>query len=245
VQRLYYKVRCSKTRLNAARRRARAVRDSRTSHRYAGAAMPLPKAEKRAFEERKRRAPHRDIRHSTVAPMTRFGRKWLWDLTLNVPLQLLGDALEGAGPPLDATPQLQEKHRFDVPRMELVLARTCAALLGFEERRVRCEVLETKFQRADRQYDAVNDAPLAPASVQVVLWSQWSAGADFVKKLPSWVEAAPPRSQPRPARNYLVTCSRGALSEAAGAFRDLEDAPTDDFQDLEDVPADEGAFTYL
>ena len=108
--------------------------------------MPLSKAEKRAFEERKKRAPHRDIHHSTVAPMTRFGRKWLWDLTLNVPLQLLGDALEGAGPPLDATPQLQEKHRFDGPRMELVLARTCAALLGLEERRVRCEVLETTPQ---------------------------------------------------------------------------------------------------
>ena len=30
----------------------------------------------------------------------------------------------------------------------------------------------------------------------------------------------PPRSAPRPARNYLVTCSRGALSEAAEAFQD-------------------------
>ena len=46
-------------------------------------------------------------------------------------------------------------------------------------------------------------------------------GAGFVKKLPSWAEHPPPRSAPRPARNYLVTCSRGALSEAAEAFQEM------------------------
>ena len=82
---------------------------------------------------------------------------------------------------------------------------------------MRCEVLETKFQTSDRQYEG---NPLAPTSVQFVLWSQWRQGAGFVKKLPSWAEHPPPRSAPRPVRNYLVTCSRGALSEAAEAFQE-------------------------
>ena len=98
------------------------------------------------------------------------------------------------------------------------MAKICADLLNLEPHRMRCEVLETKFQTSDRQYEG---NPLAPASVQFVLWSQWRQGAGFVKKLPSWAEHPPPRSAPRPARNYLVTCSRGALSEAAEAFQDL------------------------
>ena len=177
--------------------------------------MPLSKEAQRAWQEQ---PPKREIHHDTVAPMTRFGRKWLWDLTLNVPVHLLGEALETAAPPPDATtPYLRKKHRFDVPTMELALAKICAELLNLEPHRMRCEVLETKFQTSDRQYEGPS---LAPASVQFVLWSQWRQGAGFVKKLPSWAEHPPPRSAPRPARNYLVTCSRGALSEAAEAFQD-------------------------
>ena len=55
--------------------------------------MPLSKEAQRAWQEQ---PPRRDIHHDTVAPMTRFGRKWLWDLTLNVPVHLLAEALEGA-----------------------------------------------------------------------------------------------------------------------------------------------------
>ena len=178
--------------------------------------MPLSKEAQRAWQEK---PPRREVQHDTVAPMTRFGRKWLWDLTLNVPVHLLAEALETAAPPPDATtPYLRKKHRFDVPAMEVALAKICAELLNLEPHRMRCEVLETKFQTSDRQYEG---NPLAPASVQFVLWSQWRQGAGFVKKLPSWAEHPPPRSAPRPARNYLVTCSRGALSEAAEAFQEM------------------------
>ena len=55
--------------------------------------MPLSKEAQRAWQEQ---PPKREIHHDTVAPMTRFGRKWLWDLTLNVPVHLLAEALEGA-----------------------------------------------------------------------------------------------------------------------------------------------------
>ena len=193
--------------------------------------MPLSKEAQRAWQEK---PPRRDVHHETVGPMTRFGRKWLWDLTLNVPVHLLAEALETAAPPPDATtPYLRKKHRFDVPAMEVALAKICAELLNLEPHRMRCEVLETKFQTSDRQYEG--PAPLAPTSVQFVLWSQWRQGAGFVKKLPSWAEHPPPRSAPRPARNYLVTCSRGALAEAAEAFQDLAEP---------DLPAEGEAFTW-
>ena len=192
--------------------------------------MPLSKEAQRAWQEQ---PPRRGVHHDTVAPMTRFGRKWLWDLTLNVPVHLLAEALEGAAPPPDATtPYLRKKHRFDVPTMEVALAKICAELLNLEPHRMRCEVLETKFQTSDRQYEGPD---LAPASVQFVLWSQWRQGAGFVKNLPSWAEHPPPRSAPRPARNYLVTCSRGALSEAAEAFQDAAEP---------DLPAEGEAFTW-
>ena len=48
--------------------------------------MPLSKEAQRAWQEK---PPRREVQHDTVAPMTRFGRKWLWDLTLNVPVHLL------------------------------------------------------------------------------------------------------------------------------------------------------------
>ena len=62
--------------------------------------MPLSKEAQRAWQEK---PPRRGVHHDTVEPMTRFGRKWLWDLTLNVPVHLLGEALETPAPPPDAT----------------------------------------------------------------------------------------------------------------------------------------------
>ena len=165
--------------------------------------MPLSKEAQRAWQEK---PPRRDVHHDTVAPMTRFGRKWLWDLTLNVPVHLLAEALETAAPPPDATtPYLRKNTGLmcrrwsrlgqDLRRPPELGSRTACAARSWR-RSSRLQTASTKETRSRR------------TSVQFVLWSQWRQGAGFVKKLPSWAEHPPPRSARAAARCHLVACSR-------------------------------------
>ena len=84
--------------------------------------MPLSEAEKKAFHDRKTRATHREVTRQTVEPMVRFGRKWLWDLTMHVPLLMLENALDAKWSELG----------FDVAQMERRLCHAFCELVGVE-----------------------------------------------------------------------------------------------------------------
>lgn len=172
--------------------------------------MPITEAQREAYHRRHHVWTHREVKQEEVESMVRFGRKWLWDMTMNVPLLMLEDALDV---PWSAT-------GFDVDGMEVRLAVAAAKLMGVEPRRVRCEMLHTKFAPADPQFLlAAGDDPMPPISVQLVLWSQWTKEAATTKKRASWIPPPPPRSEPRPARNYLITASYEALIEATDHYR--------------------------
>lgn len=119
-------------------------------------------------------------------------------MTMNVPLLMLENALDV---PWSAT-------GFDISTMEQRVAAASAELMGIEPHRVHCELLHTKFAPADPQFVlAPGDDPMPPIAVQLCIWSQWTKEAAKVKKTASWVPPPPPRSAPRPARNYLITAS--------------------------------------
>ena len=167
-------------------------------------------AEREAYYKRHHGVVHRPIRQETVESMVRFGRKWLWDLTMHVPLLMVENALDVPW----------SSNGFEIGDVEPRLAVAAAELLGVEPFRVQCELLHTKSAPADPQdVLAPGDDPMPPISVQLVLWSQWSKENATVKKRPSWIPPPPPRSQPRNARNYLVTASYEALQEAVDTYR--------------------------
>ena len=116
-----------------------------------------------------------------MAPMTRFWAEMALGFNLKRPGPLISGGPRGrraAAGRDDAV--LAEEASVRRAQNGARLAKICAELLNLEPHRMRCEVLETKFQTSDRQYEG--PAPLAPTSVQFVLWSQWRQGAGFVKK---------------------------------------------------------------
>ena len=162
-------------------------------------------------------------------------------MTMNVPLLMLEDALDT---PWSATGfdvegmelRLAARGRADLqsergrggarcPSLfrgygEARAQVAAAKLMGIAPHRVRCEMLRTKFAPADPQFLlAAGDDPMPPISVQLVLWSQWTKDAAAKKKRASWIAPPPPRSEPRPARNYLITASYEAILEATDHYR--------------------------
>ena len=170
----------------------------------------MSEAEREAYHKRHHGVTHREVKQETVDTMVRFGRKWLWDLTMHVPLLMVENALDV---PWSA-------NGFEISDVEPRLAAAAAELMGIEPHRVQAELLHTKFAPADPQFVlAEDDDPMPPISIQLVLWSQWSKENAYVKKRPSWIPPPPPRSKPRPARNYLITASYEALQEAVDTYR--------------------------
>ncbi|KAJ1461075.1 hypothetical protein M885DRAFT_559232 [Pelagophyceae sp. CCMP2097] len=158
--------------------------------------MPVSDGERAAYFARRSFVPRRAVPPpAPVPPLVRFGRKWLWDLTVTVSLNDLAFVLE-------AEPaELEER-----------LAVACAAIFRLPLEKITVELIDTNFAATDAhsEFERVT-------AVQLVLWSQYAAVSE--KKMASWVPLLPPRTEPRPARNYLVTASKPAVLEARKWFR--------------------------
>ena len=147
-------------------------------------------------------------------PLVRFGRHWVWEMAVTVPL--VDEVF------LDAT----EPDDFDLCER---LKQTVAGMLRLDADKVWMDLLDLKVEPPVPQLRPKDIEDLStlgsgsvdvdnrvPGSLHVVLWSQWSRAHDlrFQKKQPSWLRAKQSlRDTPRPARSYLLTVSRNALRE--------------------------------
>lgn len=149
--------------------------------------------------------PRRSVTHSHLEALTRFGRRWLWEMTLNVPLI----ALES----------------LDHSNIDLSIRQAAAAMLDLPISKLTVDLLDLKsfpsgpqvVNQIDPSINSLGSAASdigdgrATQCLQMVLWSQWTKQHATQHKLPSWVEEPPPRSKPRPARHYLLTASRPSI----------------------------------
>lgn len=144
-----------------------------------------------------RQPRRREVVEARVPPfVVRFGRKWVFDMAVSVPLSAV---------------ELAEE--FDVD----ALGATVARMLGLEPRVVRVDVVDVKHEASAPQLAGPpqdvsslgsSSVPVdgrVPGALQAVLWSQWDRRT---KPTSQW------RDKPRPARTYLLTVSRCAVLAA-------------------------------